>query len=188
MRRSAGRAVLAAATGHRRRAPAILVGETYLDATSGVTVRVLDSQPMVAGPIRFIVGSADGARPGERWLCTADELLEVTSHSRSLAPCPATARHDAILEAARDALSRTNRLLESGQGIVNSGEVGRLASTLRVIAEGLAAGGQGATPSFEQGETHLADARAQLEPVLEAGPAASAGAVARHHAQEGGVP
>ena len=179
MRRASGRAA---------RVPAILVGETYLDATSGVTVRVLDSEHMAAGPIRFVVETADGTRPGARWLCSADHLRAATSNSRSLASCPATARHDPILEAVRNALSRTNRLLESGQEIVNSGEVGRLASTLRVVAERLAASGQGETPIFAQGAMHLADARAQLESVLEAGPAASADAEGRRNVQEGGVP
>jgi hypothetical protein len=42
--------------------------------------------------------------------------------------------------------------------------------------------------AIEIARTHLAEARAQLEPVLEAGPAASAEAEGCRHLEEGGVP
>jgi hypothetical protein len=151
VRRAAGKPVLAARMGQGQRAPAILVGETYLEATSGVTVRVLDSQHMAAGPVRFVVEAADGSRPGEHWRCTADKLRGAASSARSPAPTSAAARPDAILEAFKEALSCTKRLLESGQEAVNAGEVGRLASTLRLVAEGLAESGRGETPIARAG-------------------------------------
>jgi hypothetical protein len=55
----------------------VLVGETYLDASSGLLVRVLDSPRFTAGPTgSFIVESATRSRFGERWLCTEKELQE----------------------------------------------------------------------------------------------------------------
>jgi hypothetical protein len=61
-------------------APRVLVGETYLDASSGVVVRVLDSKRPAAGNAwAFIVESASRSRPGERWVCAEADLLEAPS-------------------------------------------------------------------------------------------------------------
>jgi hypothetical protein len=58
-------------------APRVLVGGTYLDASTGLLVRVLDSKRSMAGPTgSFIVESASRARPGQRWVCAGKDLLE----------------------------------------------------------------------------------------------------------------
>jgi hypothetical protein len=55
----------------------VLVGETYLDTSSGLLVRVLDSKRTTAGNAwAFIVESANRTRPGERWVCVEKDLLE----------------------------------------------------------------------------------------------------------------
>ncbi len=57
--------------------PRVLVGETYVDASSGLVVRVLDSKRSTAGRTgSFVVESATRARPGERWVCGEKDLQE----------------------------------------------------------------------------------------------------------------
>ena len=65
-----------AALPSRVRAPAILVGETYVDVASNALVRVVDRRFPARSPGEFIVETADGSRPGERWLRGEGELRD----------------------------------------------------------------------------------------------------------------
>jgi len=61
----------------RARGPRVLVGETYLDAASGLPVRVLDALRSPSQRDRFVVEPANGERPGERWVRAARELQPI---------------------------------------------------------------------------------------------------------------
>ena len=60
----------------------VLVGGTYLEASTGLLVRVLDSKRSKIGNTGFVVESATPSRPGERWLCAESDLEEARDRAQ----------------------------------------------------------------------------------------------------------
>jgi hypothetical protein len=162
--RGATNGVLAGATAVaapvvRRPECQVLIGECYVDAASGVEIRVVDSR-LPVGPAReFVVEANDGSHPGERWVRTAGELRVV---ARPSAPQACTRGNGDDLAALRHAASLAERLVEAGQtmlGVLAGREhgaslravvdkAGQLVSALRQLAAVLeaCAGARGTKP------------------------------------------
>ncbi len=110
--------------------PAILVGATYRDTKSGVLARVVDAQRSAEGATGlFVVESANGERPGERWLCLPAGLVE---EGRGAAvSCGGSAA--ILLRNAAELLSHVERLPTGEEGRYPD-DVKRLTSALRAVA------------------------------------------------------
>jgi hypothetical protein len=110
--------------------PAILVGATYLDTKSGGLARVVDAQRSAEGATGlFVVESANGERPGERWLCLPAALVE---EGRGAAlPCGGSAA--TLFRNAAELLSHMERLPTGEEGRYPD-DVKRLTSALRAVA------------------------------------------------------
>ena len=120
--------------------PRVLVGGTYVDLSTGLLVRVLDSKGSSAGPKgSFIVESATSSRPGERWVCAERDLRE----GRDGSPARA-ARQNCLLQVAREALLSTEQVL-GGSAEPAGSDVSRLAARLRSLADELASSIEGGT-------------------------------------------
>lgn len=137
-----------------RRAFLALVGEVYLDRTSGEAVRVIDSRSPATPRCKYVVESANGHRPGERWLCGAEDLrgpLGATS------PLGAACHEEGRLAPARATVACAVRLLEetgvvlgalaaAGEAQVAGGladDVKRLSVALRATADALGDSSEG---------------------------------------------
>jgi len=123
------------------RGPRVLVGETYLDVTNGIVVRVLDALRSPASRCdRFVVEPANGERPGERWVRTVGELRPMQGNGKSPSPVVTGQAIPSLLEAVQRTLADTEALLEASGGLMG-GEGRRLAARLRAVADKLSAGG-----------------------------------------------
>jgi len=115
--------------GSERPARDVLVGATYLDVTSGLTVRVLDLRPDQGHARVCLVEATDGSRPGEQWLCPSRKLIGPTVSSASPAP-------DDLLAAAKDLLHCAERLLTLGHGSPTEGVIA-VARRVKAVGDGI---------------------------------------------------
>ncbi len=110
------------------------MGETYVDASSGLVVRVLDSKRSTQGLTgSFVVESATRARPGERWACREKDLQE----PRGALPSLEAVRRSGLLRVAQEALLCTEQVLGGREDPVGS-DIARVAAKLRLVADELA--------------------------------------------------
>jgi hypothetical protein len=112
-----------------RRARDVLVGAIYLDVTSGLTVRVLDSRPDERHARVCLVEATDGSRPGEQWLYPLRKLIGPTVSSASPAP-------DHLLAAAKDLFHCAERLLALGHGSPGEGAIA-IARRVKAVGDGI---------------------------------------------------
>lgn len=122
----------------RHRDPAVqrvLIGETYLDSSSGILVRVIDSRrPGTHDSLLFVVESVGGGRLGQRWECEETDL----EPARGVPAASEVERWVALFQSAKEALLRAERLPRNGRGLPVDPSVAPLAAALRRMAHELA--------------------------------------------------